>query len=213
MRYRCLPTFAALLLLACATAPPATAGVSTAAARDLITVLPRIGIGPVRLGEKQRSVQRSLGNGDLGRGATPDRYYIYRSGSIKLEVFYDQTDRVIGISTGSPAAVLFGHPLSEGLTKLTPVFRAHHWTVLSCQGQTFTFLEPGGPGDGIAWRDGRLDEVQADVGGSLGQACLTRRGADRNPVVLLVLVVVAVVVARYTSMRRRRSRTNPRLPV
>jgi hypothetical protein len=149
-------------LLAFALAAPGVAeGLSTTGTRRLITVIPRIGIGPVKLGERHRSVDQSLGKGRLQHGGTYDGYYRYRSGSIAVEVSYT-----------SGAALIFGHRLSQGLAGLKPIFRAHHWMILSCQGETFTFLEPGGPGTGIAWRAGRLDDVQIDAGGSIGEACL-----------------------------------------
>jgi hypothetical protein len=134
-------------------------------------VFPRVGIGAVRLAEKKQSVDHALGKGQLQHGGSWDNWYRYRSGSITLEVTYDR-GRVAGVDTTSRAALLFGHRLSDGLAKLKPIFRARHWMILSCQGETFTFLEPGGPGTGIAWRSGRLDEVQIDGGGSIGEACL-----------------------------------------
>ena len=63
-------------------------------------------------------------------------------------------------------------PVAEGLAKLKPILIAHGWKVLSCQGETFTDLGQGGPGTGIAWRGGKLDFVQIDAGGSVGDACL-----------------------------------------
>jgi hypothetical protein len=160
-------------LLAFALAAPGVAeGLSTTGTRRLITVIPRIGIGPVKLGERHRSVDQSLGKGRLQHGGTYDGYYRYRSGSIAVEVSYDPTGHVNGVNTTSGAALIFGHRLSQGLAGLKPIFRAHHWMILSCQGETFTFLEPGGPGTGIAWRAGRLDDVQIDAGGSIGEACL-----------------------------------------
>jgi hypothetical protein len=140
--------------------------------RALISIHPRLGIGPVRLDETHRKVDAALGPGQLIKGGIHDGAYGYRSGSITVEVSYDAQGHVNGVNTASGAALLFGHRLREGLGVLKPILRAHGWRVLSCHGETFTALIPGGPGTGIAWKNGKLDEVQIDAGGSIGEECL-----------------------------------------
>ena len=140
-----------------------------------ISVYPRIGIGPVKLGEKHSAVNRALGTPHLERGGTYDGWYRYRSGSIRIEVSYDtngMAGRVDSVDTTSRAALIYGHPLIEGLTNLTPIFKSHGWLIDSCSGGVnFTYLEPAGPGTGIRWKNGRLDYVQIDAGGSVGEGC------------------------------------------
>lgn len=75
------------------------------------------------------------------------------------------------IDTTSRSALIYGRPLREGLTTLRPVFRAHGWSIVSCDGEIYSDLGRGAPGTGIAWRAGKLDYVQIDAGGSIGDAC------------------------------------------
>ena len=96
----------------------------------------------------------------------------YRSGSITILVSYDSTRHVDGVMTHSRAALLYGHRLDEGLPTLRAVVRKRRWMILSCQGETFTFVYPGGPRTGIAWRSAKLDEVFVTGGGSVGEQCL-----------------------------------------
>jgi hypothetical protein len=144
--------------------------VALGAGDHAITVTPRIGIAGVRLNEKPAAVQAELGHGRRIRHGGWSGYDSYRSGSITVLVAYG-AGRVDGVDTQSRGALLYGHPLRQGLAKLKPILRAHGWRVLSCQGETYTDLGQGGPGTGIAWRDGRLDYVQIDDGGSIGDAC------------------------------------------
>ena len=44
--------------------------------------------------------------------------------------------------------------------------------IAHCQGETFTFVDLGGPGTGIAWRNDQLDEAYITGGGSIGDQCL-----------------------------------------
>ena len=118
-----------------------------------------------------RAVEAELGPGRYIRRGGWAGYYAYRSGSITVFVGYG-AGRTDAIDTRSRAALVYQHPLREGLAKLKPILIAHGWKVLSCQGETFTDLGQGGPGTGIAWRKGKLDFVQIDAGGSVGDACL-----------------------------------------
>ena len=161
----------AALLLGVVGAQPSFAATSTNGSK-WITIHPRRGIGVVRLGETKHAVDHALGTGHLQHRGTWDGWYRYSSGKIRLEVSYGTDGRVDGVDTTSRRAVIYGHPLSQGLAKLRPILKAHGWTVASCQGETFTFREPGGPGTGIAWRAGKLDDVQIDAGGSIGEPCL-----------------------------------------
>lgn len=161
-----------VLALAASIAPglgtPAPA--HAASAIQMRTIHPRRGIGVIHLGESHRGVDRTLG---WGRRIThgPDvGLYVYRSGELTLEVSYEDT-RVASMSTNSRSAVLYGHLLDEGLSVLEPILSARGWTVLTCDGEVFTALLPGGPGTGIAWKNGRLHEVVIDEGGSWGQQC------------------------------------------
>jgi hypothetical protein len=159
-----------LILGACMMSTPAAFAASSPSARS-ITIDPRVGIAGVRLDEKQQAVQRLLGKGQYQRRGTYVGYDAYRSGSITVFVSYGG-GRADAINTNSRSALIYGRPLSQGLAKLKPVLRAHGWQIVSCQGETFTMLGQGGPGTGIAWRAGRLDDVQIDRGGSIGDACL-----------------------------------------
>jgi hypothetical protein len=159
------------LLLGASAFACATAGAVTQSRTRSITVIPRVGIGPVRLNEKQGSVTESLGKGRLVRHGEYAGYYAYRSGSITILVGYSG-GRADGINTTSRSALIYGRPLGQGLEKLKPVLLAHRWTIVSCGGETFTMLGQGGPGTGIAWRAGRLDNVQIDPGGSIGDQCM-----------------------------------------
>lgn len=144
---------------------------ATPTRRKLDSIVPRVGIGVVRLGEPRASVELALGTGRLQRRGTYSGSYAYRSGRITVLVTYGLS-RVIAIDTLSRSALLYHRQLREGLIKLRPVFIKHHWQILTCLGETFTDLGQGGPGTGIAWRNGRLDYVQLDAGGSVGDACL-----------------------------------------
>ncbi len=143
-----------------------------AARRDATTITPKVGIAGVRLREKQAAVQAELGHGRHLRHGDWAGFYSYRSESITILVSYNTAGRVDGVDTQSRAALLYGHPLQQGLAKLEPLLRAKGWQVLSCRGETYTDLGQGGPGTGIAWRNGKLDFVQIDAGGSIGDACL-----------------------------------------
>jgi hypothetical protein len=147
-------------------------GASATRSREPITVFPRVGIGPVRLGEKRAAVDRALGKAQLQHRGPDSGSYRYRSGEITILVSYDSGGRADGVMTHSRAAVLYGRRLAEGLAKLRPVVRKHRWKIFSCRGETFTFVFPGGPGTGIAWRSNRLDEVFVTGGGSVGEQCL-----------------------------------------
>jgi hypothetical protein len=177
---------AACVLLALVMASASVADASSS--RSLETIHPagrasQRGIGPVRLNEQLAAVNLALGPGTLISRGTSFGYsyasYRYHSGQLTIEVDYGaangaQTGPPVEadeISTSSPSATLYGRPLSAGLAAFSPTFRAHGWTVLSCRGETFTQLGPGGPGTGIAWRDGRLDYIQVDDGGSIGDQC------------------------------------------
>ena len=145
--------------------------VALAASHPAIRIAPRIGIAGVRLNEKRSAVEAELGPGRYIRHGGWAGYYAYGSGSVTVFVGYG-AGRADAIDTRSRAALVYRHPLREGLAKLKPILIAHGWKVLSCQGETFTDLGQGGPGTGIAWRGGKLDFVQIDAGGSVGDACL-----------------------------------------
>ncbi|MGN6373108.1 MAG: hypothetical protein ACTHM1_08965 [Solirubrobacteraceae bacterium] len=125
----------------------------------------------MRLEESQASVTRILGVGkkvwSRDEGGEVYGEYRYRSASIVLEVAY-VNGLVAGVSTTSPSAVLFGHPLSRGLSTFKKLLRHRQgWRIDSCNRRIFTALAPGGPGTGIEWRAGKLARVQIDVGGVL----------------------------------------------
>lgn len=159
-----------LMLGAGVAASPAALATNSPSKRSM-TIEPRVGISGVRLNDTQRSVRRLLGKGRYLRHGEWSGYYSYPSGSIKVFVSYG-SGLVDAVDTESRSALIYGRPLSEGLAKLKPVFRAHGWSILSCQGETYTDLGQGAPGTGIAWRAGKLDYVQIDDGGSIGDACL-----------------------------------------
>jgi hypothetical protein len=159
-----------LMLGAGVIASPAALATKSSSRRS-ITVQPRVGIAGVRLNETPRAVRRLLGKGHYLRRGEWSGSYSYRSGSITVLVSYG-SGLVDGVDTQSRSALIYGRPLSQGLAKLRPVFRAHGWSILSCQGETYTDLGQGAPGTGIAWRAGKLDYVQIDAGGSIGDACL-----------------------------------------
>ncbi len=121
-----------------------------------------------------------------GRKLTSDReedegYAEYRflSGPISINIgfgpehqgLFGPPSEVDSISTTSRSAILLGHKLSRGLALFRALLRRRHWTLMHCDGEIFTSLLPGGPGTGIAWRAGRLNDVVIDVGGSWGQQC------------------------------------------
>jgi hypothetical protein len=155
---------------------PASAGASlpltgTGTTSKLISLVPGKGIGVVRLNEKRSAVTNALGKGRTIRRGSNAGLVQYRSATIDIEVSYGG-GLVDGVNTSSRGALIYGRPLSEGLKRLRPVFRSHHWSVVSCRGESYTMLGQGGPGTGIAWRHGRLDYVQIDPGGSIGDWCL-----------------------------------------
>ena len=156
-----------VITVAAGSAPGTAQGYSAA---QLETVHPRHGIGVVFLGESRRRVQHALGAGHRITHGPNAGAYDYRSGRLTVELDYGK-GHVDFVSTDSPAAVLYGHTLREGLSILEPIATGHGWTVLSCDGEVFTTLLPGGPGTGIAWKNGHLHEVVIDQGGSWGQQC------------------------------------------
>ena len=147
--------------------------------KQLVTIHPEgpassRGIGLVRLEEPQARVTEELGAGHLVSSGREFgelvAEYTYRSGPIKLEVGYGN-GLVTGISTTSDKAILFRHPLSDGLQRFAQILRGHRgWRVDHCHHRAFTALAPGGPGTGIEWRAGKATLVMIDVGGVL-DAC------------------------------------------
>jgi hypothetical protein len=138
-----------------------------------ITINPHVGIGSVKLGEKHSDVDRALGRGSLQRRGTFTGSYKYRSGSITIYVTYGSKKKANGVSTNSGGAIVYGHHLSEGQKKLTPVLSRHGWTAEACSGLPFTALVSGGPGTGIIWKNGKAQEGL--VGPGSGQ-CLPPSG-------------------------------------
>lgn len=161
-----------MVLVLAMPAPTDASADMTLGARQAVTVVPRVGIGRVHLGERRTRVERQLGPGHVERRGVDRGSVRYRSGAIAILVSYDGRGRVDGVMTHARRAILYGHRLGAGLAKLRPVIRAHHWKIFSCRGETFTFVLPAGPGTGIAWRSGRLDEVFVTGGGSVGEECL-----------------------------------------
>lgn len=168
----------ALGLLALAVAPAAAEAESLDVLRAIHAEGPASerGIGPVRLEQTEAAVTGAVGPGRLvAKGfAFGERFseYDYRVGGIKLEVVFD-SGLVSVISTSSPAARLFGHPLREGLGYFRRLLRhRRHWRVDTCHGRSYTALAPGGPGTGIEWRSGRASLVMVDVGGVLDDCAL-----------------------------------------
>jgi hypothetical protein len=152
-------------------AMPGVQAAQASAARQATTVVPRIGIGGVRLEEPRSAVERALGRGKrIAKGPRAGEYR-YRSSALGVVVDYNSEGLVDSVSTTSREARLYGHRLGEGLHALRRVLRAHGWRVYACDSRVFTLLLPGGPGTGIAWRNGVLDEVVIDGGGSWGQQC------------------------------------------
>ena len=134
------------------------------------------GIGPVRLEERQSNVARALGAGyeteSSIEGGETYAAFDYKVGSITLEVAYVD-GLVAGVDTKSPAVILFGHPLGDGLKTFRRVLRHRRgWRIDQCHHRAFTALAPGGPGTGIEWKDGRVKLVMIDVGGVLDDCAL-----------------------------------------
>jgi hypothetical protein len=184
MRARAVGTAIGLVLCAVGLTV-STANAAGQPTSKLIRVVPGIGIGDVRLNETHGAVDHQLGAGQLIRRGFYADNFAYRSGTIRIYVSYG-SGRVDGVDTNSPEARIYGRPLADGLTKLERFLRARGWTVESCRGETFTKLGEGGPGTGIAWRDGKLDYVQVDAGGSIGDWCdplpgTTSDGGSNSP--------------------------------
>jgi hypothetical protein len=141
------------------------------------------GIGVVRLNESISQVVEALGRGQKLTSSTEesDGYAQYRfaSGAISIDVgfgpqheaFSGTPVEVNSISTSSGAAVLFGHRLARGLAFFRSLLVGRGWRIARCDHQLFTELLPGGPGTGISWKAGRLDQIMIDSGGSWGQQC------------------------------------------
>jgi hypothetical protein len=151
--------------------------VSALTGRQLRTIHPegpaaKRGIGPVRLEESQAAVAATLGPGreveplSLVEGETYSAYD-YDAAGVMIEVAY--ADGIVsGVDTKSRAAMLFGHPLGDGLRTFRRILRhRRHWRVDTCHHRTFTALAPGGPGTGIEWRAGKVQLVMIDAGGVL----------------------------------------------
>lgn len=129
--------------------------------------------GLVKLGERRRSVDRSLGKGRLKHGGTDSGSYRYHSGAITFEATYDLAEHVNEVNTTSGAALIFGRRLSEGLARETQ-------GDLSCS----SLEDPQLPRTDVhvhrARRTGHRDRValRAPEGradrrrGSIGEACL-----------------------------------------
>ena len=169
----------AIVAAVAAVVPTLAAGTAVGAADDgkqLVTIHPEgrasaRGIGVVRLEEPQARVTERLGPGHLVSSGTelrePVAQYTYRSGSITIDVGYG-SGLVSGVSTTSEQAILFGHPLSDGLRTFRRVLQGRRgWRIDHCHHRSFTALAPGGPGTGIEWRAGKVKLVMIDVGGVL----------------------------------------------
>jgi hypothetical protein len=165
---RGISAIAIVLLIGAAAVSAALAGGATPA---VITITPRVGIGAVKLGETARAVQAALGRPRIVTTGSYAGYDSYRSGTITVLVAYDAHGRVDAIDTQSTAAVLYGHPLSQGPSVLRPVLVAHGWQELTCQAATFFHLGQGGAVTGIAWHGTRLTYAQVDASGTIGNAC------------------------------------------
>jgi hypothetical protein len=150
--------------------------------RELRTIHPdgpesKRGIGPVYLGESQANVEAILGPGR--EDGAPSSFegetmtaFDYDAAGVELEVGYTN-GAVNGVDTKSRAAILFGHPLADGLSTFRRLLRhRRHWRVDSCHHRTFTAIVPGGPGTGIEWRAGQALLVMVDVGGELDDCVL-----------------------------------------
>jgi hypothetical protein len=164
---RRISAIAAILIGSAALAAAGAAAPTQAA----ITITPRVGIGPVRLGESARSVQAALGRPRIVTRGSYAGYDSYRSGPIAVLVAYDGRGTVDAIDTQSTAALIYGHALSQGPTVLEPILVAHGWQTLTCQGATFIHLGQGGAVTGIAWHGTQLTYAQVDASGTIGNAC------------------------------------------
>jgi hypothetical protein len=200
----------AVALSAGALVAPVALG-SSGPGENRVSVVPRIGIGVVRLNETAADVSRALGPGAPVRHGVYAGDVAYRVGSITIDVGYGN-GRVDGVNTNSTGVLIYGYRLADGLAALESLFRAHGWTTLSCRGETFTQLGQGGPGTGIAWRAGILDDVQIDAGGSIGDQCgplpSSAPANDSEPQWLRFIWLVPAMLSVVIAILRRSAGTD-----
>jgi hypothetical protein len=152
-------------------------GAAAITSKELRTIHPegrasQRGIGPARLEQTQAAVTAELGPGLLTEptsteGGETYSGYRYDAAGITIEVVYCNAV-VCGVTTKSPGAIMFGHPLRDGLATFRRLLEHRpHWHIDSCHHHVYTALAPGGPGTGIEWRAGRVNLVMIDAGGVL----------------------------------------------
>lgn len=116
----------------------------------LIVMRADAAIGPVRLGETRRAVERHLGAGGQPGGYANE----YQLHGVRVTVRY-ANDRVAEVRAFSPRIKLYGQPLANE-TRSLQTLRRRHWQIKSCSPYTVAQHFAGHASSSVVWRSGRL---------------------------------------------------------
>lgn len=137
-------------------------------------VHPDAGVGRARLGDTPTEVRRQLGRGT----SVAPGFRRHRSGRISLIVGVSKRHRVDSFATQSPAATLYGRPLSDGFKRLAPRLRRGGWRTTVCNSMRISVHHHGKATTRIQWESGRFAQLDIGIGAPSNGCAL---GSPTNP--------------------------------